>query len=42
VEVGIVSEGLAEVKGDLKPGDLVVTLGAEGLYQGAPVELGGK
>lgn len=42
VEVGIVSEGLAEVKGDLKPGDLVVTLGAEGLYHGAPVELGGK
>uniref|UniRef100_A0A7V3ZZ89 Efflux RND transporter periplasmic adaptor subunit n=1 Tax=candidate division WOR-3 bacterium TaxID=2052148 RepID=A0A7V3ZZ89_UNCW3 len=42
VEVGIVSEGRAEVKGDLKPGDLVVTLGAEGLYDGAPVEIGGK
>ena len=42
VEVGIVSEGQAEVKGDLKPGDFVVTLGAEGLYDGAHVEIGGK
>ncbi|MDI6850644.1 MAG: efflux RND transporter periplasmic adaptor subunit [bacterium] len=42
VEVGIVSERRAEVKGNLKPGDLVVTLGAEGLYDGALVEIGGK
>ena len=42
VEVGIISEGWAEVKGNLNVKDLVVTLGAEGLYDGAPVELGGK
>jgi multidrug efflux pump subunit AcrA (membrane-fusion protein) len=44
VEIGIVSEKRAEVKGDLNPGDLVVTLGAQGLFDGANVtiEQGGE
>jgi len=41
VTVGIVSENRAEIRGELKEGDLVVTLGAQGLYDGAPVEVGG-
>ncbi len=39
VEVGIVSENKAEVRGDLNSGDLVVTVGAQGLYDGAKVSL---
>ncbi|MEO0266116.1 MAG: efflux RND transporter periplasmic adaptor subunit [candidate division WOR-3 bacterium] len=39
VEVGIVSENKAEVRGELNPGDLVVTVGAQGLYDGAKVSL---
>lgn len=42
VKIGISSEGYVEVTGNLKPNDSVVILGAEGLYDGAPVEVGGS
>lgn len=42
VDVGIEGRGLVEVKGDVVPGDTVITLGAEGLYDGAEVEIKGE
>ena len=42
VETGIEGKGLVEVKGNLVPGDTVITLGAEGLYEGADVEIKGE
>lgn len=42
VETGIEGKGLVEVKGNLMPGDTVITLGAEGLYEGADVEIKGE
>ena len=42
VKTGIEGKGLVEVEGDLMPGDTVITLGAEGLYEGADVEIKGE
>lgn len=42
VETGIQGEGIIEIKGNLQPGDTVITLGAEGLYNGAEVDIKGE
>ena len=42
VKTGIEGKGFVEVEGDLMPGDTVITLGAEGLYEGADVEIKGE
>jgi len=42
VKTGIQGEGIIEIEGELEPGDTVITLGAEGLYNGAEVEIKGE